>query len=60
MGDNKIIFDEVKTKAIERLKVEGRSQDKELTDPKHPYYKKEMEYSMAIFAYYECFKCKKP
>ena len=55
MGDNKVIFEDVKTKAVERLKIEGRNKDKELMDPNHPYFKKELEYSMAIFAYYECF-----
>lgn len=60
MIDNKAIYEDVKTKAVERLKVEGRNKDKELSDPNHPYYRKELEYSMAIFAYYECFKCKKP
>ncbi len=60
MGDNLIIFGEVKSKAVERLKIEGRNKDKELLDPNHPYFGKELDYSMAIFAYYECFKCKKP
>ena len=60
MNENKIIFEDVKSKSVERLQIEGRNNDKELLDPNHPYYKKELEYAMAIFAYYECYTCKRP
>jgi len=43
---------------MDRLKFEGRDKDKELNDPKNPYYKKPLEYGMAIFAFYECNECK--
>jgi E3 ubiquitin-protein ligase MYCBP2 len=46
--------------ATERLEMEGRDKDKEIHDPKHPYFKKPVEYAMAIFCFYECYKCKKP
>jgi E3 ubiquitin-protein ligase MYCBP2 len=45
---------------LERLTIEGRDKDKELIDPKHPFCGKPLEYGMAIFAYYECHKCKSP
>ena len=33
---------------------------KELSDPKHQFYKNEEGFSMHVFCFYECFKCKKP
>ena len=42
------------------MKAEGRDKDKELNDVNNPYYKKPLEYGIAIFAYYECYKCKGP
>ena len=31
-----------------------------MNDPKGEFYGKPIEYSMAIFCFYECNKCKKP
>lgn len=36
------------------------SKAKELNDPKHQFYKNEQGFSMHVFCFYECFKCKKP
>jgi hypothetical protein len=41
MTENKTIYEEVKCKAKERLVLEGRHKDKELSDPNHPYCGKE-------------------
>lgn len=46
--------------SIQRLKFEGCDKDQKLKDPKSPYYQKPNEYAMAIYAYFECFKCKNP
>ena len=34
--------------------------DEKITDKKSEYYNKEVEYAQAIYAYFECSKCKKP
>lgn len=46
--------------SLERLKFEECEKDEKLIDPKSPYFKKPNEYAMAIYAYFECFKCKNP
>lgn len=45
---------------MKRLKFEELMKDEKLTNPESPYYQKPEIYSMAIYAYFECFKCKKP
>jgi len=45
---------------MERLKHEGRDKDERILTPGDPYYDKPLEYAVAIYSYYECFKCKKP
>ena len=44
---------------MKRLKFEDRHTDKRLKTVGDPYYKKPMEYAMAIYSYYMCFKCNK-
>ena len=44
----------------ERLKFQECEKDEKLTDKNSPYFGKPVEYAMAIYAYFECFKCKKP
>lgn len=34
--------------------------DPKLTDPKSLFYQKPTDYAMTIYAYFQCFKCKKP
>ena len=46
--------------SLDRLKFEECLKDEKLTDPGSPYYNKPSEYAMAIYAYFLCFKCKKP
>lgn len=54
------LLEDVKKKAVERLKYEGKEKDEKLLDPKSNYHQKPLEYSLAIYCYYECCKCKKP
>lgn len=53
-------YDFIISKAQTRLKVEGMLNDKKLIDPNSRFYKKPLDYAMASFAYYKCFKCRKP
>ena len=46
--------------ALKRLKYEELEKDERLTDEKSPYYQKPQLYAMHLYAYFECFKCKKP
>ena len=45
--------------SMKRLTHEGREKDKRLNDENDPYFNKKQEYAMAIYSYYQCFKCKK-
>jgi HRD ubiquitin ligase complex, ER membrane component len=56
----KKLYENLKHKSLERLKYEKRDKDERLTTEGDPYYQKPVEYAMAIYSYYECFKCKKP
>ena len=38
----------------------GGDKDARLKKVGDPYYNKPLEYAMAIYSYYLCFKCKKP
>jgi len=51
---------QVEEKSLARLKHEGKDKDDRLTNPDDPYYQAEQEYAMAIYSYYQCFKCKNP
>jgi len=54
------LFEDIKRKSMERLKYEKRDQDERLVTKGDAYYQKPVEYAIAIYSYYECFKCKKP
>ena len=43
-----------------RLMLDKRENDGPLTDSSHRFYQQPKEYAMAIYACYECGKCKKP
>ena len=58
MEKNIAKFEEIKKKSLERLKYEGKEKDKELITVGSPFYEKKLEYSLKIFSYFECFKCK--
>jgi len=60
MGVYKRLFNDIKTKSLERLKYERRDKDERLVTKGDAYYGKPEEYAIAIYSYYECFKCKKP
>ena len=55
----KKIFEDIRKKAIERLKFEGLNKDKRLHDPNDKFYNKYEEYALTRLSYYMCFKCKK-
>ena len=54
------LFEDIKKKAFERLKHEAKDKDERLSRVGDNFYQKPVEYAMAIFSYYECFKCKNP
>jgi hypothetical protein len=54
------MFVDLKNKSFERLKFEERMKDEKLVNPSSNFYNKPYEYGIAIYAYYLCFKCKKP
>lgn len=54
------IFEDIRKKAVDRLKFEGLDKDKRLHDPKDKFYNKFEEYALTRLSYYMCFKCKKP
>jgi len=58
--EGKSLLKEVENLCLQRFKLEEREKDKEYLDPKNPFLNKPLEYSMHIYCYYECFKCKKP
>jgi len=60
MKENKMLSDDIRTKAMERLKYEKREKDERLIKVGDAYYNKPEEYAFAIYSYYQCFKCKKP
>ena len=50
----------LEAKALQRLKFENLQAAPEITTQKGQFYGKPLEYAMHRFAYYPCFKCKKP
>lgn len=60
MKENFSKLEVVKAKALLRLKYEGKDNDDRLANPGDPFYQKPLEYAVAIYSYYECFKCKEP
>lgn len=60
VSDNYRIYEKIKSKCAERLKFEGCEKDDKLINPSSPFYDKPTEYALAIFAYYQCYKCKEP
>lgn len=58
MSSNKITFEDIKKKSMDRLKHEERDKDERLKTIGDPFYNRPIEYAMTIYSYYECFKCK--
>ncbi len=50
----------VRGKALMRLKYEGKDKAPELSNPDSKWHNDPEGYAEDLFAYYECFKCKKP
>jgi E3 ubiquitin-protein ligase MYCBP2 len=55
-----VLADDVRHKSFERLKYENKDKDPRISNPQDSYYQKPQEYALAIYCYYQCFKCKKP
>ncbi len=53
-------FEDIRKKAVDRLKYEGLDKDKRLHDPNDKFYNKFEEYALTRLSYYMCYKCKKP
>jgi hypothetical protein len=54
------IYDDIKSKSLQRLKFEDLDKDPRLKDPKDKYFQKPLDYALARLSYYQCFKCKLP
>eukprot|EP01112_Ceratiomyxa_fruticulosa_P021628 TRINITY_DN7680_c0_g1_i2.p1 TRINITY_DN7680_c0_g1~~TRINITY_DN7680_c0_g1_i2.p1 ORF type:complete len:879 (-),score=146.63 TRINITY_DN7680_c0_g1_i2:140-2776(-) len=54
------LFEEVQTKALQRLEYEGLARDKAIVEPTSKYYKKPAQYAMDRFAYFMCIRCSHP
>ena len=54
----KELREKVRTKALMRLKYEGKQTAGPLTDPSSKWYQRPKDYAEDLYAYYECFKCK--
>lgn len=53
--------EEIATKAVERLKIEGLDKDHRLSDPQNPkYFRNPRAFSLDALAYYICYQCTKP
>jgi hypothetical protein len=50
----------INSKALQRLKFEGRDKDAEVAQPSGSYYGKPLEYAMKSFLFFMCFQCKRP
>ena len=60
INENKNLYEQIKEMSIKRLKLEGLDKDARFTDPRSPWYGKEIEYALKRFPYYMCYICKKP
>lgn len=50
---------EVERLARERVVIENVAAEKKVTDPSSRFYQKPLEFALASFAFYRCFKCTK-
>ena len=58
--ENKKLYESIKEMALKRLKFEDLDKDPRLTDPKSPWFGKNVEFAMKRLSYYMCYVCKKP
>jgi len=54
------LFEDVKTKAVQRLSYEGLQNAKELSEQGGKYFKNPEAFALDKLAYYPCSKCKQP
>ena len=52
------LYQEIRDKALKRLKYEGLENHPKLSQIDSQYYKKEEDYALNTFSYYQCFNCK--
>eukprot|EP01017_Pseudomicrothorax_dubius_P036172 TRINITY_DN5154_c0_g4_i1.p1 TRINITY_DN5154_c0_g4~~TRINITY_DN5154_c0_g4_i1.p1 ORF type:complete len:386 (+),score=45.62 TRINITY_DN5154_c0_g4_i1:211-1368(+) len=60
MAENKALYDDIRKKARERLRFEDMEKDPKIITPGSPWYNRPIDFALATFSYYLCFKCKKP
>lgn len=56
----KALYEELRGKALSRLKFERLEKDRRLIDPTSEYYANIEKFAMDVLTYYQCFKCEKP
>lgn len=56
----KELYSQIESMSENKLYLDKRESDSQLSDPGHRFYRNPKEYSMAIYACYQCSKCKKP
>lgn len=59
MGHIYILYEDIKDKALKRLKFEGNEQHPKLTQRDSQYFNNPEKYALDTFSYYQCFNCKK-
>jgi RCR-type E3 ubiquitin transferase len=59
-GEVMKLYDDIAKRSRERLVVESMENDPKLKDKTSPFYGNPTAYGLASFAFYPCWKCKKP
>jgi len=54
------LYNQVKERALQRLKYMNEENAKEIVNKDGPYFKNPVGYALRRYCYYLCFKCKKP
>lgn len=58
MEPHMVLFEKVRSNAVNRLKIDGMLNDDRLTNPGSAYFNNPEMYALHSFAYYICHKCK--
>ncbi|ETO36723.1 hypothetical protein RFI_00341, partial [Reticulomyxa filosa] len=56
----RLLENTVRQMALQRLRYEERHNDQDVVDPKGRFYNDEIGYADHIYAFFQCFECKKP
>ncbi|ETO35939.1 hypothetical protein RFI_01125, partial [Reticulomyxa filosa] len=56
----RLLENTVRQMALQRLRYEERQSDNDVVDPKGKFYNDEIGYADHIYAFFQCFQCKKP